>query len=197
MSEGTNIAYFVARGSDGAVTHLVRTVQTATTLHAEYFRAGEWHVDPSAFSVADDGSMSTPIPEAEANRVIAELIKAQPAKDRLAAMRKGWDDYFLGNGPTLPKPLPAKGRVTGGGWSATFVYDDAGDRSTIEFLAEKSMEAPIHGRINADGSSETLDSYLDHFYVDPSLNETEADGRKRMQEHNNKLTRELRKKGLL
>ncbi len=197
MSEGANIAYFLARGPDGAVTHLVRTVQTATTLQAEYFRGGEWHVDSSAFSIADDGSISTPISEAEANRVIKELAKTQPAKDRQAAMREGWDNYFLGNGPALPKPIPAKGRTSGGGWSATFVYDDAGDHSTIEFLAEKSMDPPIHGRINADGSSETLDSFVDHFYVDPSLNETEADGRKRMHDHNEKVTRELRKKGLL
>lgn len=195
MSTNNRITYFVARGTSGKVTHLVRTIQTETTLSAEYFRDGIWHEDASAFTIADDGSFSTQISEAEASRIIDEEMNVQSQQDPEVTIRNGFATYFLDQGPMLPEPIPPMGSICGGGWSVRFVF--AGDPPTLEFLAEQSMQPPIRGRIQPDGTATTLESYVDTFYVDPSLGETEEDGQRRMQEHNDRVTAELRAVGLL
>lgn len=194
MTSDATITYFVARNMSGKVTHLVRTIQTETTLRAEYFQDGTWYEDSSAFAIADDGSASKPIPEAEAQKIIDEQLKSQPP-DSQAAIHQGFSNYFLGQSPALPVPIPEKGAISGQGWNVRFVL--SGDPPILEFLAEQSMNPPIRGRIYHDGREETLESYVDHFYVNPSLGETEEDGMERMQEHNNRVTAELRAIGLL
>ena len=189
MSGDEQITYFVARGATGEVTHLVRTIHTPTQLRAEYYRAGSWHDDPAAFSIADDGSASTMISADEASQLIAA--------DAQTALHAGFASYFQGRGPALPSPIPTQGATSGNGWSVRFVLRELDGRPALELIAERGMQPPLRGRILADGTAVTLESYLDTWSVDPSRGETDDDGRRRMHEHNERVTAELRAVGLL
>jgi len=195
MSTNDKINYYVARSLSGKVTHLVRMIQTETTLNAEYFREGVWHEDSSAFTIADDGSFSKQISEAEATGIIDEEMNMHLKQDPESAIRTGFSAYFLGKAPMLPNPIPIKGSVSGGGWNVSFVLHS--DPLALEFLAERSMQNPVHGRIHSDSTAVTLESFVDTFYIDQSIGETEEDGQRRMHEHNDRVAAELRAVGLL
>jgi hypothetical protein len=198
MSTNEEILYFVVRGERGEVTHLVRTIQSEKALIAEYCSDGYWHADPSAFAIADDGSYSKWISEAEALQIVDEQRTALSEQQQPQALiRDSFATYFMDCGLAISKPIPSKGTVSGSGWDVQFVFNDNGNLSTLEFLAYRSTEPPIRGRIHADGSAETLESFIDTFYVDPSLSETDEKGLLRMQEHNDRVTEELRAVGLL
>jgi hypothetical protein len=125
----------------------------------------------------------------------------QPPSSRRNAMdpiRAGFRAYFGDADLELPDPVPPKGAVTGGGWTVRFVLGaDKQGAPVLNFLAEYRMMPPVHGCITADGSAAILDSFQDHFVFDPAVDGDEAAARRRMEAHNRRVARELRRKGLL
>ena len=71
------------------------------------------------------------------------------------------------------------------------------DRSVLDFLAEYGRMPPLHGRINDDGSGETVGTFLDHYVYDPDVEEDEGAARARMEAHNREVARRTRRVGLL
>ena len=217
MTDQEQVTYFVVYGPQGDVTHLIRRRETATTLMAEFFRDGEWHHDQAALDIANDGSYSQPISEEDAAAILEGRAHRGPTTRQDAtghvvehatpgsasavhtAIQSAFAEYFHGQAPHLPEPIPLSGTVTNDMWSVRFVLAGERDGAELEFLASRSnsTDPPIHARVNADGSAVTLETYQDSFYVDPSLNETEDDGRRRMQEHNDRVAADLRDAGLL
>jgi hypothetical protein len=116
----------------------------------------------------------------------------------MEAIRAAFRDYFNASGPELPDPVPPKGAVAGGGWTVRYVVGaDAQGRPALDFLAEHRLSTPVHGRIAADGTAETLDSFRDHYVFNPAIDADEDAARARMEAHNRRVARELKRKGLL
>ena len=88
--------------------------------------------------------------------------------------------------------------MDGGSWSVRFVLTrDAQGAPVLDFLAEHRLTSPRHARITGDGSVETFDAYLDHYVFNPATDKDEHAARRRMEEHNRRVSRELKRKGLL
>jgi hypothetical protein len=67
----------------------------------------------------------------------------------------------------------------------------------LDFVSDYGMMPPMHGRITADGSAAVVDSFRDHFVFDPAVDGDETAARRRMEAHNRRVSRELKRKGLL
>ena len=114
------------------------------------------------------------------------------------ALRDGFRSFFGDDGPELPDSPPSSGSSSGGGWTVRYVIRrDDGGRSVLDFLAEYGRMPPLHGRINDDGSGETVGTFLDHYVFDPEVDDDEAAARARMEAHNREVARELERVGLL
>jgi hypothetical protein len=116
----------------------------------------------------------------------------------LDLLRAGFREYFGGDGPELPDPVPSRGLASGGGWTARYVvHDDAAGHPVLDFLVQHGMQPPVHGRVDADGSAHTIGTFLDHSVFDPNVDGDEDAALARMEAHNQAVTDELRRVGLL
>lgn len=113
-------------------------------------------------------------------------------------IRDGFRSYFGDDGPELPDPLPSSGSVGGGGWTVRYVINpDTNGAPVLDFLADHGMMPPVHGRVAADGTAETVGTFLDHYVYNPAVDVDEDAARARMTEHNREVARELERVGLL
>lgn len=179
----------MSHDTDGAVSHLVRIIESETALSGEYLRDGEWHDDGSVVEYLVDPSLGQEISAAEGERLAIDL-GALPTD-----LASGFRTYFAWAGLELPDPIPTVGLATEGDW--TVRYKLADDDGPLDFLAIHPSLPSIHGAVHHDGSVELFDTYLDHSSHDPSLGETLADGERRMNENNDRVTAELTRKGLI
>jgi hypothetical protein len=97
------------------------------------------------------------------------------------------DDVILGERRSLSQ----------GGWRVAFRIDpDDSGAPVLEFYATHRMTNDRHVRIWADGVSEDLDAIDESFVFDPNQPGSEEESRRRYEEHNQNVARELRARGL-
>jgi hypothetical protein len=113
-------------------------------------------------------------------------------------IREAFNAYFKRFGLELPEQLEPKGRLSGGGWSVTYVLttDEAGE-PCLDFLAEHRMTNMRHVRIRQNGEVIALESIEESFSYDAEVEGDKERAEKAFHEHNNRVADLLREKGLI
>src|SRR5262249_26015827 len=96
-------------------------------------------------------------------------------------------------GLELPDPIPAHGKVQGGGWTVIYVKG----QDYVDFFAQNRQTNSRHVRITADGRDESLENYQDALIFENENDQDWGKASARQTEHNKKVTEILRSKGLL
>lgn len=111
---------------------------------------------------------------------------------------QGFKGFFDTPGVELPTPIPAKGRVSGGGWSVTYVTGtDAQGQPYLDFFAQNRMTTSRHVRIDADGRAKSLENYQEALIFDAETGEDFGKASMKQEAHNQKVTKILEEKGLI
>ena len=189
------VRWFVSYDVDGPVSHIVRITETKTELRGEYVRDGQWHEDGSVLEYLVDQSLGSEVTAQEGEALAAEHGAPVLESVSNAGLANGFRDYFEFAGLELPDPIPAVGLVEQGDWTVRFRLADENRR--LDFLAIPRSMAPLHGEILEDGTVHLFDSYLDHSVFNPAIDRDEHAAEERMNAHNQRVTDELTRKGLL
>jgi len=201
--------YFVSRDADGSVSHLARVFDNGTELWGEFFINGRWQADASATDYLFDQSFREELDADEAQAIVESLAAgtraapdrmAQPAEatsHQAAVIRRAFGEFFPGDGPQLPDPLPDHGSISGGDWSVRFALntDENGD-PRLDFFAENRFFEPLFGQVSHDGHAVTLDSFVQYFSYDPDVDGDKSAAEQRMLDHNQAVERALKSRRL-
>lgn len=113
-------------------------------------------------------------------------------------LQEGFKKFFDTPSLELPDPLPAKGKLSGGGWSVTYVTGkESNGEDYVDFYAQNRMTNSRHVRISADGSAKSLENYQDALIFDAETGEDWGKAAAKQEAHNQKVTQILEAKGLI
>jgi hypothetical protein len=113
-------------------------------------------------------------------------------------IRAGFKDYFQALGIELPEPIPAQGQLQQNGWFIRYVLtQDEQLESCLDFYADHPQTNPRHVRILHTGEVIALESFWDSFSFDPEIEGAKEAAWQEFREHNERVSAELRRKGLM
>jgi len=93
--------------------------------------------------------------------------------------------------------LGARGQIGAGGWRITYRVDpDDGGFPSLEFYATHRMTDDSHYRIWADGYAEKLEALRTFYGYRPEVPESKEEAERKYTEHNVRVAKELRERGL-
>lgn len=105
---------------------------------------------------------------------------------------------FEDEGFELPDPIPLKGNFSGNGWYVCYVlWRDNEGRDCLDYTADHRMTNPTHSRILIDGSQEHLEGIRTMYSFDPEIPGDKERAEKEYFEHNARVGKEMRRKGLI
>lgn len=192
--------YFVSTADDGSVSHLVRVMETETTLVGEFYVDGRWVQDGSAMDFVFDRTLGEEIDAERAEQIVTDLgSSAEPVSldhQEQGAIRAGLAELLPAGAPALPDPIPPRGRLTGDGWTITYVVG-VGGQPGLDVFAEHRLTAPVHAHVDPDGAVVVLDSLQYEYGYDPDAPGDQQAAEERMQAHNRKVRAELTRKQLI
>ena len=118
--------------------------------------------------------------------------------DSVQGIREGFRAYFDTPGVALPDPIPVEGKIQAKGWSITYILrqDEAGE-PYLDFFAENRFTNSRHARILSTGKVVALESYQDALIFEDENDNDWGRAAAAQHEHNQRVSRVLRKKGLM
>lgn len=192
--------YFISRSGDGSISHLVRITETETTLYGEFFIDGRWVEDGTSMEYLLDSTLGEEVDEAQAEAIVSRLGGADDPepldRSQSDAVRAGLAALLPSDAPALPDPITARGTVSGGGWTITYVTG-LGGQAGVDVLAQSPLSSPIHAHIAADGTAQVLDSFEYEYGYDPEVPGDREAAQERMEAHNRRVHDELVRKQLI
>jgi hypothetical protein len=115
----------------------------------------------------------------------------------MGTITSGFKEYFKGFQLELPDPIPSKGEIQQGGWNITYAFNqDDNGFPCLDFFAEHRMTNPRHVRILHDGSILGLESYQESYSYNADVEGDKERAIQAMQEHNDRVSKALKAKGL-
>ena len=116
-------------------------------------------------------------------------------QDQLSAIRASFQTYFEQPDLVLPSDIPAKGKLSEGGWHVEYLLDKTEDGEPfLDFFAENRQTNSRHVRIHADGSTEALENYQTALVFPEGEDDWDRAAETRAI-HNQRVTEILRAKG--
>lgn len=120
-------------------------------------------------------------------------------KDDFAEIRASFNDYFADFEVKLPEKIMTKDQIEENGWSINYVIlaDEQDNKLCLDFFASHRMTDPIHARIREDGTFSSLATYSTTVGYDPQIKGDYERQKQALDEHNQRVTEILSKKGLI
>jgi hypothetical protein len=125
---------------------------------------------------------------------MAEPTDASNEAD-FTAIRRAFDDLFSADAITLPSVLDESGSFVSGDWSIEYRVNEVDGEPCLDVLAQTGGEMQLW-RFLHDGEVEPGPSYTSMVIFDPDVDRSEADARRRYEQHNAHVTDVLRERGL-